>query len=554
MSAQNLHITLAQINPTVGDLTGNISKILNVWRAPPESTDIIIFPELALCGYPPEDLVLKPAFLDAVDAAIQGLLNKSTNFKGAALIGCPWRHEEKIYNAEHLIESGKIIATRFKHHLPNYGVFDEMRIFKPGPLPAPVDFKGAKLGIMICEDMWFSDVAAQLKHQGAEILIASNASPYDVRNKQRRYEQARARAVETRLPLLYVNQIGGQDDLVFDGGSFVMDAAGAITKQGKIFEEDIISFYPPSPSQPSAGSHPLPKGEGDPRQSRRSGEGLESEIYAALCLGLKDYVRKNGFKSVLLGLSGGIDSALTAVIAADALGPNSVHCVMLPSRFTADISLEDAQTLAQNIGCTYKTISIEEPVSAFGNLLKPHLPETAPATTFENIQPRTRGVILMALSNASSALLLTTGNKSEMAAGYATLYGDMCGGFNVLKDVYKTQVYALARWRNNRSPVIPKRILTRAPSAELKESQTDQDTLPPYDVLDDILQGLIEENLDIESIAARGHDPALIKRVWHMLDTAEYKRRQSAPGVKITPRAFGRERRYPITNRFFEQS
>lgn len=541
---KRLHITLAQINPTVGDLDGNAKMILKIWQAPPQETDLIVFPELAICGYPPEDLVLKPAFMRHVENEIAVLVKASSNIKSAALIGSPWLIDGQLYNAAHLIEHGKITATFLKNELPNYDVFDEKRVFSPGPLPSPVDFRGVKLGIMICEDMWFPGVAAQLNQKGAEILIVPNASPYHTSKEEKRRDAARARVMETGLPLLYVNQIGGQDDLVFDGDSFVMNESGNIILDCPEFAEGTFSVI----FEKKDASAPWLIGA---KTSCKNLTGPE-EIYQALCLGLKDYVRKNGFESVILGLSGGIDSALTAIIAADALGPEAVHCVMLPSRFTAEISLEDAKALARNIGCTYKTISVEEPINTFNELLKPHLTPQAPAITFENIQPRTRGLILMALSNASGALLLTTGNKSEMAVGYATLYGDMCGGFNVLKDVYKTQVYELARWRNTQNPVIPERILTRAPSAELKDNQTDQDTLPPYDLLDDILHGLIEEDLDIEAIAARGHTPALVEKVWRMVDLAEYKRRQSAPGVKITPRAFGRDRRYPITNKFLQ--
>lgn len=524
------HIAMAQINPVVGDLEYNARKILEYWGNAESKADLVVFPELSVSGYPPEDLVLKPFFMEKMKHALEDILQKSASFKSAALIGCPWEIDGKTHNAVHLIENSKITATVTKHHLPNYGVFDEQRIFTPGPLPGPVNFRGASLGIMICEDMWFPDVAAHLKDQGADLFIVPNASPFEADKKHERLSYARERVAETGLKLIYVNQVGGQDELVFDGHSFVMDQDGTLTFESASFEEGL--YYENS-------------------SSTQVLNGAKT-IYNALVLGLKDYVTKNNFPGVLIGLSGGIDSALAAVLAADALGPGKVHCVMMPSKFTSDDSLEDAQALADNLGVRLDTVSIEQPVAAFNDILEPHFGSDTPPTTFENIQPRSRGLILMALSNASDYMVLSTGNKSEMAVGYATLYGDMCGGFNPLKDIYKMQVYELARWRNTQgtSPVIPERILTKAPTAELKDNQTDQDTLPPYDQLDDILTCLIEEDMSVNDIAARGHDRETIAKVWLMLDRAEYKRRQAPPGIKITSRAFGRDRRYPITNHF----
>jgi NAD+ synthase len=526
-------ITLAQLNPTVGDIGGNADKILEAWKNC--NSDLIIFPELFLCGYPPEDLVTRPSFIRACETAIKQIVIKSAQFTAGALVTCPISENGKVYNGALLIEHGKIIASVRKYHLPNYGVFEEMRVFASAPLPEPIKFRGITLGIMICEDMWFPNVAAHLKAHGAEILIVPNGSPFDIGKTQIRRAHARSRIQETGLPLFYINLIGGQDEIVFDGASFVMDARGEIVSELKAFEEEIKTL-----SLPLRG---LPLNEGI---------GIKNEalpdIYKALTLGLRDYVRKNNFPGILIGLSGGIDSALVAMIAADALGPENVHCVMMPSQFTSRDSIEDAAALAKNIGVRLDTISIDPPVAAFNEIIREHT-IGAPETTFENLQSRARGMILMALSNATGKMVLSTGNKSEMAVGYATLYGDMCGGFNPIKDVYKTMVYDLARERNING-IIPERIFTKAPTAELKPNQTDQDTLPPYSVLDSILKDLIENELSEDDIVAKGHDAAIVRRVTKMLKAAEYKRRQAPPGVKITTKSFGRERRYPITNRF----
>lgn len=521
-----LDIALAQINPTVGDLDGNADKILDMWAQ--ANGDLVVFSELTVCGYPPEDLILKPSFIEDCNKTLEVIAAKSAGFASGAIIGAPMEKDGDIYNAAYLIERGEIKAVTAKHHLPNYGVFDEQRIFAEGRLPDPIEFRGVKLGVMICEDMWFPNVARVLKDKGAQVLIVPNGSPFESDKEHARMDYAKARVSKTSLPLIYVNQVGGQDELVFDGGSFIMDESGSVTFEAPHFEEGI--FTQDDDSTPNTAN--------------------DETIYRALVLGLKDYVEKNNFPGVLIGLSGGIDSALSAVIAVDALGADKVHCVMMPSQFTSQDSLDDAQQLADNLGVRLDNISIEQPVGAFNDILAEHFDDNTPSTTFENIQPRSRGLILMALSNANGKMVLSTGNKSEMAVGYSTLYGDMCGGFNALKDLYKGQVYALSRWCNRDGEVIPERIITKAPTAELKDNQTDQDTLPEYDELDAILRCLIEEELGVDEIVSRSHDKATVQRVWKMLDRAEYKRRQAPPGSKITSRAFGKDRRYPITNHF----
>ncbi len=527
-----LDIVLAQLNPTVGDLKGNADKIRAVRDNNPNS-DLIIYPEMITTGYPTDDLVLNPHFMDRVEHHIQALIHESKSITPALVISTPWRVENALYNAALLIHAGKIQHIALKCHLPNYGVFDEKRIFTQGALPSPFEFKGIKLGIMTCEDMWLPDVTAHLKEQGAEILIVPNGSPYQTNIHTRRICHAQARVKETNLPLLYVNQIGGQDELVFDGASFALNNKGELTHQFPFFKEKSAPL-----STPIMSAHPTE---------------IET-IYKAVTLGLRDYVLKNNFPGVVIGMSGGIDSALSATIAVDALGADKVHCVMMPSPYTSQESLDDAQACSDALGVKLDSISIEPAMSAFDTMLDGHIDKNKAGTTFENIQSRARGVTLMALSNANGYMVLSTGNKSEMAVGYATLYGDMCGGFNALKDLYKEQVYALSKWRNTQSPqnpLIPERIITKAPTAELKPDQTDQDSLPPYDVLDDILESLIEKECPPEDIP---HDRELVLKIWKMLDMAEYKRRQAPPGVKITAKAFGRNRRYPITNGFFRSN
>ncbi len=547
-----LHITLAQINPVVGDIRFNIKKISDVIEKESKISDLIVFPEMALCGYPPEDLVLKPFFLDRVEDAIQEIADLTKGMRPAVLLPTPLRIKGKTYNGCALIKDGQITGQTTKHHLPNYGVFDEQRIFAQGPLPVPMALGDFSPGVMICEDMWHPDLPSALKKKGADILIVINGSPFEAEKNDVRLHFAEQRVRETGLPLVYVNLVGGQDELVFDGASFVLSASGDLVLQAEEFVEDIRHIV-------------LEKtAEGDWLQEIEEITPThedEDAIYQALVIGLRDYVTKNGFPGVLLGVSGGIDSALCAAIAVDALGPEAVHCVMMPSPYTSQDSLDDAAELAKNLDVHLDMIAIDPAMEAFDAMLKPHVHDDAPGITFENIQSRSRGLILMALSNASGRMVLSTGNKSEMAVGYATLYGDMCGGFNPLKDIYKTQAYTLAKWRNENKPdhafgpekaVIPERIITKEPSAELKEDQTDQDTLPPYEELDDILMCLIERDMGLPTIVERGHKRETVEKVWSMLDNAEYKRRQAPPGIKITSRAFGRDRRYPITNHFLK--
>lgn len=516
----DLSILLAQLNPVPGDVAGNIGQIRSIER----NADLIVLPELFVAGYPAEDLVLNAGFMDRVERAVMDFANSQTGGT-AFLLPTPWRVDGRIYNAVHLIEGGKITHTRFKHHLPNYGVFDEKRFFSPGPLPAPIPFRGVNLGVMICEDVWFPDVAAHLKGAGAQMLVVPNASPFEQGKMQRRLNAATARVRETGLPLLYLNQIGGQDDLIFDGASFILDADGAVVARGAAFAADLIGN---DDSYRTIAPYP------DPVEA----------TYRAACLGLHDYVRKNNFPGVLIGLSGGVDSALVTAMAVDALGAEAVRCVMMPSAYTSATSLEDAADCAARLGVRLDTVPISPIVEQLENSLRPYSDAALPDITAQNLQSRARGVVLMGLSNMSGAMVLSTGNKSEIAVGYATLYGDMCGGYNPLKDIYKTDVYRLCRWRNKAGAVIPESILTKAPSAELKPGQTDQDSLPPYDVLDDILRALIEGDT-----IPTNHDPALVARVAGLLRAAEYKRHQSPPGPKTTTRAFARERRYPLTNR-----
>ena len=546
-----LTITLAQLNPVVGAITANIDKVRDARRkAAADNADLILCSELVVSGYPPEDLVLKPFFLDKVEAAVNEFAAETADGGPAVLLTAPWRNNGETYNAALLLEDGKIAATRFKHDLPNYGVFDEVRVFEAGPMPGPMDFKGVRIGVPICEDIWTPDVPECLEESGAEILLVPNGSPYDIEKNDQRLQHAIARVSETGMPMVYVNQVGGQDELVFDGGSFVINADHSLAVQAPDWQEAVLT------TEWRRGVDGVWVCEGG--VSEKPSEGLKS-IYQAMTLGLRDYVEKNGFPGVLIGLSGGVDSAITAAVAVDALGPDRVRCVMMPSPFTSQESLEDAAEAAKLMGVHLDDVGIQPAMSAFEEMLEPIFGDAAADVTEENIQARSRGLILMGISNKLGYMLLTTGNKSEMSVGYATLYGDMCGGYSVLKDVYKTTVFELCHWRNQHKPegllgpvgrVIPERIITKPPSAELRPDQKDEDSLPPYDKLDDILRCLIEGEMSIEEIVARGHEPDTVQRVWHMLDLAEYKRRQAPPGVKITHRAFGRERRYPITNSF----
>jgi len=547
-----LSIAIAQLNPTVGDIAGNAER-LRAARAEArrEGADLVIASELVVSGYPPEDLVLRTSFQDAVRDAVAVLAAETGDGGPALLIGAPWHDDGKLYNAALLLDNGEIAALRYKRELPNYGVFDEKRVFAPGPLPGPVDVRGVRLGIMVCEDMWEAEVTECLEESGAEILAVINGSPYAVDKGDVRLNLAVARVRESGLPLIYVNQVGGQDELVFDGGSFVLGADYRLRAQCPTWCERVLA----TEWRRGAAVWGCETTELAP-----AADGLDG-IYAALTLGLRDYVDKNRFPGVIIGLSGGIDSALTAVVAVDALGAARVRCVMMPSPYTSKDSLEDAAALATTLGVALDEISIIPAMQAFETMLRPAFGDLPPDVTEENIQARARGMALMALSNKTGFMVLSTGNKSEMSVGYATLYGDMCGGFSVLKDVYKTAVFELSRWRNNNLPdgaedacftPFPERILTKAPSAELRSDQTDQDTLPPYDRLDAILACLNERDMGVAATAAEGHEPELVLRVWRMLLGAEYKRRQAPPGVKITERSFGRDRRYPITDAFKE--
>mgnify|MGYP002477702044 FL=1 len=548
----SLKIALAQINPTVGAVAQNRQKAEEVLTSQiGQGADLVVFPELYLAGYPPEDLVLKPAFQDACRREAEALA-EACGDGPAVLIGAPWREDGALYNALLLLRGGRIDAVRYKHHLPNYGVFDEIRVFAPGPLPEPLTLNGVSIGVPICEDMWFPDVAAHLKAQGAELLIAPNGSPFTRDKKRHREDHVLARAAETGLPVIYVNQVGGQDELVFDGGSFAAAPDGAVPLRLPRWREAVeMTIWRQNRNIWQCESC----------KTQHVDDDLES-IWLAAVLGLRDYVEKNRFSSVVLGLSGGIDSAVCAAMAVDALGPKRVQCIMLPYLYTSAESLDDAAACAEALGVDYATMPIAPAVTGFHDMLAP-LIGSGEGVTAENIQSRVRGAALMALSNANGAMVVTTGNKSEMSVGYATLYGDMNGGFNPIKDIYKTEVFALARLRNRLRPgiclgpegeVIPVNIIDKPPSAELRPDQTDQDSLPPYDVLDDILRGLIENEESVADIMRRGHDAALIHRIEHLLYIAEYKRRQSAPGVKISVRNFGRDRRYPITNGFRDRS
>ena len=548
LPAETLRIALAQLNPVMGDITGNAAKA-RAAREEARGADLILFSELFITGYPPEDLVLKPALQADARTAIESLAAETATGP-AMLIGAPWAEDGKLYNAFLLLEGGRIAGITRKVDLPNYGVFDEKRVFAAGPKPQPFTIKGIKIGVPVCEDIWTDKITTCLKEAGAEILAVPNGSPFEAGKEELRLELGRARVRETGLPLIYLNQMGGQDELVFDGASFVVNADGALACRLPGWRERLVIT---DWARNEKGKWVCAPGEIAGEEERLS------QVYHAMMLGLRDYVNKNRFPGVVLGLSGGIDSALSAAVAVDALGASRVRCVMLPSRYTSRDSLEDADVCARLLGTPYETIEIERAVAAMGETLSPVFAGKNPDTSEENIQSRLRGVILMAISNKFGPMVLTTGNKSEMSVGYATLYGDMCGGYNVLKDIYKTEIFALARWRNAFSPegalgpqgrVIPERIIEKPPTAELRANQTDQDSLPPYDVLDGILECLVEKEMSFEDTVAKGYEPATVKRVEQLLYVSEYKRRQAPPGVKISPRNFGRDRRYPITNAF----
>lgn len=545
-------IGLCQMNPWVGNLSYNLEKIKNyLVECQNKEIDLVVFPECAITGYPLEDLVTKPHFLEKVELAIGELQEATLNNTTAVLIGTPWLQDGVILNTAILIQEGKIQKIIPKHMLPNYGVFDEKRVYESGIMAEPIAFKGFNLGVMICEDMWFSKSAHHLKKRGADVLIVLNGSPFDLTKHEHRLCQAKERVKETDLPLIYVNLVGGQDHLIFDGRSFVMDSFKNTLLEMMAFQED-LSFIEIEKSLQEITIKPLV-----PFSKIHMSE--TELLYSSLVLGLKDYVEKNNFKGVLIGLSGGIDSALVAAIAVDALGAERVQCIMMPSPYTSNESLEDARLISEFLKVSYDILGIEPAMLAFEEILKNKFKNLKSDITEENIQSRARGMILMALSNKTGYMLLSTGNKSEMAVGYATLYGDMCGGYNPLKDVYKTQVFSLAQWRNQshhpdflgpKGIVMPERVISKPPSAELKPDQKDQDSLPPYDILDAILHDLIEEDLSIEDIVAKGFELDAVSKTYHLLGKAEYKRYQAPPGPKITARALTLERRYPITNGF----
>jgi len=543
-------IALAQLNPLMGDIAGNLRKARAARaEAAEQGADLILFSELYIVGYPPEDLVLKPALQDDAREAIEKFAADTADGGPAVLIGTPWVEGGRLYNACVLLDGGKIAAKTFKVDLPNYGVFDEKRVFAPGPLPGPFNIRGIRIGVPVCEDIWTPEIVECLSETGGEILLVPNGSPFEAGKEGVRLGLIKSRVKESGLPLVYLNQVGGQDEVVFDGASLVCNPDGTLAHALPAWQEQIVVT---DWSRTAKGWICAP-GE------RAKEEDRETSIYHAMMLGLRDYVNKNRFPGVVLGLSGGIDSAISAAVAVDALGADRVRCVMLPSRYTSRESLDDAEECAKLLGCQYESVPIEGTVEAFGAALKDTFAGKKADTTEENIQSRARAVILMAISNKFGPMVLTTGNKSEMSVGYATLYGDMCGGYNVLKDVYKTEVFRLSHWRNAHHPrgslgpkgrVIPERIITKPPSAELRENQKDQDSLPPYDILDGILECLVENEMTFEATCAKGYHPATVKRVEQLLYVSEYKRRQAPPGVKITRKSFGRDRRYPITNAF----
>ncbi|MCK9985614.1 MAG: NAD+ synthase (glutamine-hydrolyzing) [Azoarcus sp.] len=536
--AQSLSIAVTQLNCTVGDLKANADRIIRALdQARALGADLVLTPELALSGYPPEDLLLRPDFYRACAREVARIAEHTQGI--TLVLGHPEARQAKRYNAASVIRDGRILTTYHKHRLPNYEVFDEERYFDHGRAACVFELKGVKLGVNICADLWESGPAELARAEGAQVLLGLNASPYHMNKLQRRYEVLRERVGGTGLPVVYCNMVGGQDELVFDGASFALNADGSLAWQASGFDErlDIVRLDD---------GHWV---DGEQVEARP----IEAEVYEALKVGVRDYLGKNGFPGALIGLSGGIDSALTLCIAVDALGADKVRAVMMQSPYTAQMSLDDSRELVANLGVRYDEIPIEPAMSTFAGMLADQFRGLPADTTEENLQSRIRGMILMALSNKTGAIVLTTGNKSEMATGYATLYGDMAGGFAVLKDLYKTFVFRLARWRNTLSPVIPENIITRPPSAELKPDQTDQDSLPPYEVLDAIIEAYMERDESPREIIAAGYPEAEVRRTVAMLKRNEYKRRQAPVGIRVTKRGFGRDWRYPITSRYQDE-
>jgi NAD+ synthase len=544
-----LKITLAQLNPVVGDIIGNVNKLIKIRSNLNTDIDIIVLPELYLTGYPIDDLVLRNDFLELVENQINELAKLTNDNKAAIILGAPRREKTSIRNSVFVLDKGKIVTFRDKYNLPNSGVFDEQRIFAPGALSGPVNIRGALFGLPICEDIWSETVVECLCETGAEIILSINASPYSMKKSDQRMSVAVSRVIESKLPLIYLNRVGGQDELVFDGSSFCLSHEGNLTSQLNDFEEQTSEII-----LEKIGDNWNCKGDIKTVSNKLEG------LYKALVMSVRDYVRNNGFPGVILGMSGGIDSALVAAIATDALGPDSVKAVMMPSPFTSNESLEDAELASSKLGIEYSYLDIKDGMNVIDNILNNFKgPYIEPGITEENIQSRLRGLVLMAISNKYGPMVLATGNKSEYAVGYATLYGDMCGGFAVIKDVWKTQVFELCDWRNLNAPkgflgpngiAIPQRIITKPPSAELREDQKDTDSLPEYDILDAILKKLVEDNFSLDQIVKEGFEINDVKRISMLLSRSEYKRFQSAPGPKITEKAFGRDRRYPLTSGF----
>jgi NAD+ synthase (glutamine-hydrolysing) len=535
----NINIVHAQLNLIVGDIEGNANKIITSIQdaCATHDVDIIVFPELTISSYPPEDLLLRPAFNNYIKSALEKIVAETK--KTYVILGYPTTQNNKLYNACSLIYDGEIKQTYYKQHLPNYGVFDEKRYFTPGNETCLFEIKGITAALSICEDIWVPEPINDASSKGAKIMFNINASPYHKNKLVEREKMISKRAKESNMHIVYTNLVGGQDELVFDGNSMIVDNDGELIFHAPQFDEGLYSFE-------------LNLEQSKSKKNITASQVEEESIYNALVLGVRDYVRKNKFKGAIIGLSGGIDSALTLSIAVDALGAENVEVLSMPSRFTADMSNEDACTQAETQNVNYEVISIEQPFNSFLEVLESRFKDLPSDTTEENIQARCRGILLMAASNKSGKLVLTTGNKSEVAVGYATLYGDMAGGYAPLKDVWKTMVYKLARWRNTQQQVIPERVISRPPSAELRHEQLDQDSLPDYEILDPILEQYIELDKHPKQIIESGFDAETVYKVIELVDRNEYKRRQAAPGVRITERGFGRDRRYPITSAYKE--